>query len=70
MLSKKIIPRRAVIHPKDVENITGRKERTAQHLIRTIRKFFGKEKYQFVTVTEFCQYTGIDEDTVREFLLD
>ena len=70
MFSKKTIPQRAVIHPRDVENITGRKQRTAQYLIQTIRKALGKEKYQFVTVSEFCQFMGIDEDTVREFLLD
>ena len=67
---KRIIPKRAVIHPRDVENITGRSVRTAQHLIQTIRKFFGKQKYQFVTVSEFCQFTGLDEDLVKEFLLD
>lgn len=70
MLSKKIISQRAVIHPKDVEIITGRKKRTAQLLIQTIRKFLGKEKYQFVTVREFSQFTGIDENMVRDFMLD
>ena len=67
---KKNIPQRAVIHPRDVENITGRRGRTAQYLIQTIRKAFGKEKFQFVTVGEFCLFTGIDEETVREYMLD
>ena len=70
MLVKKTIPKRAVIHPKDVENITGRSGRTAQHLLQKIRKALGKEKFQFVTVNEFCLFTGIEEELVRDFLVD
>jgi predicted RNA-binding protein YlqC (UPF0109 family) len=70
MSFKKNIPPRAVIHSRDVENITGRKGRTAQRLLQTIRKAIGKAKFQFITVSEFCQFTGIDEVTVRGFLLD
>jgi hypothetical protein len=70
MLLKKTIPQRAVIHSRDVENITGYKTRTAQNLLQTIRKVLDKEKYQFVTVAEFCTFTGIDEETVRECMLD
>jgi hypothetical protein len=67
---KKTIPKRAVIHSRDVENITGRKGRTAQRLLQKIRDYFGKQKFQFITVEEFCQFTGIDEAIVRAFLLD
>jgi predicted RNA-binding protein YlqC (UPF0109 family) len=70
MLFKKTIPQRAVIHSRDVENITGRKGRTAQTILQNIRKAFGKQKYQFVTVSEFCQFTGIDEPTVRQYIQD
>lgn len=64
------IPRRLVVYPKDVENITGRKDRTARTLIQNIRKAFGKQKHQFITIKEFCTYTGIDEDLVHDYLLD
>lgn len=64
------MPKRIVIYAKDVENITGRKPRTARKLLEQIRLKFGKQKEQFVTVREFSLYTGIDEDLVREFLLD
>lgn len=63
------MPKRIVIYAKDVENITGRKPRTARKLLEQVRKKFGKQKDQFVTVREFSLYTGIDEDLVREFLI-
>jgi len=67
---KKRIPQRVVIHPKDVENITGLKPRSARHLLQTLREMMGKEKFQFVTIYEFCAFTGIDEETVRECMID
>lgn len=63
------MPKRIVVYAKDVENITGRKPRTARKLLEEIRKKFGKSKDQFVTVREFSCYTGIEEDLVREFLI-
>jgi hypothetical protein len=63
------MPKRIVVYAKDVENITGRKPRTARKLLEDIRKKLGKGKDQFITVREFSAYTGIDEDLVREFLI-
>lgn len=64
------MPKRIVIYSKDVQNITGRKARAAQQLLARIRSVFGKEKDGFVTVREFCMYTGIEEDLVKDFLMD
>lgn len=69
-LIKKNIPPRAVIYPRDIENITGCKTRTAQHMLQTMRMVFEKEKFQFITVVEFCAFTGINEELVRECMLD
>ncbi len=63
------MPKRIVIYAKDVENMTGRKPRTARKLLQQIRLKSGKQKDDFVTVREFCLFTGIEEDLVREFLL-
>ena len=63
------IPKRIVVYPKDVENITGRRERAARKVLQKVRETFGKPRDGFVTVREFCLYTGIDEDLVREFLV-
>jgi hypothetical protein len=64
------LPKRVVIYAKDIENITGRRERAARKVLQKIREKFGKARDGFVTVREFSLYTGIDEDLVREFLLD
>jgi hypothetical protein len=53
-----------------VENITGKKARTASNLLQRIREQNKKPKSAFVTVKEFCRFTGIHEDEVQEFLLD
>ncbi|MBI3720219.1 MAG: hypothetical protein HY252_16700 [Sphingobacteriales bacterium] len=62
------IPNRVVVYPKDIENITGRKERAARKLLQNIKKAFSKRNDQFVTVYEFSLYTGIDEGVVRDYL--
>jgi hypothetical protein len=62
------IPVRIVIYAKDVINITGRKERAAWKMLAQIRKKYKKEKGQFVTIDEFCEYTGIKEERVLPFL--
>jgi hypothetical protein len=62
------IPTRICIYAKDVMNITGRKERAARKLLAQIRKKYKKKKGQFVTIQEFCLYTGITESEVCSFL--
>jgi pyridoxine 5'-phosphate synthase PdxJ len=62
------IPHRVVIYPKDIENITGRRGRTARQLLQKIREALGKSKNEFITIHEFSLFTGIDEDLVKEFL--
>lgn len=63
------IPPRIVIYAKDVMNITGRKERTARKLLSQIRKRHQKKPTEFITVEEFCSYTGIKEEKIWPFLM-
>jgi hypothetical protein len=37
-------------------------------MLAQIRKKYKKEKGQFVTIDEFCEYTGIKEERVLPFL--
>ena len=62
------IPNRLVIYTKDVMNITGRKERTAQKLLANIRKHCNKTDKDFITVQEFCAFTKLKEDQVLPYL--
>lgn len=64
-----IVQRRMVIYAKDIETITGRKERTARKMLQSIRKKLGKEKWEFVTIGEFCQHAGISEEDVRDRII-
>jgi len=49
-------------------NITGRKERTARKLLSQIRKRYKKRKGQFMTVEEFCEFTGLKKTAVSTYL--
>jgi len=65
---QEIVAKRIVIYAKDVENITGRKERTARKILQSIREKLGKEKNGFVTIGEFCEHTGIKEAEVKNHM--
>jgi len=63
------IPNRIVIYAKDIMNITGRRERAARKLLARIRKKYKKKKGTFITIKEFCEFTDIDADLVKSFLI-
>jgi len=64
----KTFPNRIVIYTKDVINITGKKERTARHLLARIRAANGKSKGDFVTLEEFCAFTRLKPENLTQFL--
>lgn len=64
------IPPRIVIQAKDVMNITGRKERAARALLARLRKQYGKKARDFITVTEFAQFTGLKVEALVPYLRD
>lgn len=61
-------PSRLVIYPKDVQMLTGKSFRSSQILLQNIRISLQKAKGQFITFAEFCQFTGMKEGYVYEFL--
>ena len=63
-------PKRACIYPKDIQRFTGRSERYGRKLLNDIRNYFGKESYQFITIKEFVEYSGIEEEIVNKYLID
>lgn len=62
--------KRVCIYPKDIQRITGRSERYGRKLLNDIRNYFGKESYQFVTIKEFAEYSGIEEGLIQEYITD
>ncbi len=59
---------RLCIYPKDVQVVTGRSERYGRDLIRKIKETLAKKDHQFVTVEEFCNYTGLSIHAVKSML--
>ena len=57
--------KRVCIYPKDVMQITGKSERAARKLLNKIKARLQKEEYQFVTISEFSIYSGIDKITIE-----
>lgn len=66
---KKKLPGRIIIHARDVANITGQSERAGRWLIQQAREAAGKAPHQLVTIEDFCAYTGLTEDQVREYMM-
>ena len=62
--------KRVVIYPKDVQQITGKSERYGRMLLKQIKVKLKKEEHQFVTVDEFCQFTGINPEQIHPFLVN
>ena len=61
---------RLCIYPKDIQIVTGKSERFGRNLIKKIKKAFSKQNHQLVSVEEFCAYTGLCFQSVKEKLRD
>lgn len=59
---------RKCIYPKDVQLITGKSLSTCSRLLRRIKKVLKKADHQYVSVREFCAFTGLREEEVEEVL--
>lgn len=64
------VPNRMVVYPKDVMLITGIQDaRTARKFLDKIRKKFKKTKGAFISLDEFCEFTGFKEERVTRYLI-
>jgi hypothetical protein len=61
---------RVCIYAKDIQRITGKSERYGRILIERIKIHLKKEKHQFVSVDEFCIYTGLKLEDVLKHIID
>ena len=60
--------KRIVLHTKDVMIITGKSERYSRELIRKMKEHYLKEKHQYITIKECCDYLGLDVVEVEGIL--
>lgn len=59
---------RVCISTKDIMIITGKSERYARNLLQKIRVKLDKKPNQFVTIKEFCEYTGLNEEEINKII--
>ncbi|MBX3165144.1 MAG: hypothetical protein KF900_11760 [Bacteroidetes bacterium] len=59
---------RICVYPKDVMRITGKSERYSRKLLDKIKSSNLKAAHQFITIEEFCQFTGLKVEQVQPFL--
>jgi hypothetical protein len=62
------VPTRIVLYAQDIMNITGRCKRTARRMIAAMRKKFNKPTRGFITIDDFCEFTGLTENYVVAYL--
>lgn len=60
--------KRCVIYAKDIQRITGRSVRYSHEVIRKIRQMTEKEKGQYITLSEFSEFSGIPKDDLEAYL--
>jgi len=61
---------RIIVYQKDIQRITGKKEKACRNLLKRIKKSLNKTSESFITIDEFCIYTGLDKEEVMPFLQD
>ena len=61
--------KRVCIYPKDVQRITGKSYRYSRLLLIDLRKHLNKQEHQFITIEEFCQYTGLKLEQVLPLII-
>jgi len=62
---EKISEKRICIYPKDIQVLTGKSERYARKIVADIRRNYKKNKHQLLSVKEFCDYMGLNEEEVK-----
>lgn len=61
--------KRVCIYPKDVQRITGKSYRYSRLLLIDLRNHLNKQEHQFITIEEFCQYTGLKLEQVLPLII-
>ena len=61
--------KRVCIYPKDIQRITGKSYRQSTRLLQKIKVDLNKPSNNFVSVEEFCQYTGLKYEQVEPHIV-
>lgn len=69
MKPTEIILKRLIIYPKDIERMTGKKERAARKYLQGIKIKLGKASSELLSIDEFCEATGFKIEKVASFMI-
>lgn len=61
---------RICIYPKDIVRITGKSERYGRKLMEKMKRKYSKTEDQFISVEEFCLFTGLKIEQVQPLIVD
>ncbi len=59
---------RLCIYPKDIQRITGKSYRQSIRILKAVRQLYNKPENSYVSVSEFCLYSGLTYEEVAAFL--
>lgn len=65
----KTASKRACIYPKDIQSITGKSYRQSTRLFRKIKEDLNKTEKAFVSIEEFCHYTGLQYEHIASHIV-
>jgi len=57
-------PKKICIYPKDIQRITGKSYRQSTRMLQKIKEDLNKSAENFVSIREFCSYTGLNYEEV------
>ena len=65
----KLEPKRVCIYPKDIQRITGKSYRQSTRLLQKIKEGLNKSKDNFVSIEEFCVFTGLKYEDIEQHII-
>lgn len=60
---------RICIYPKDIQRITGKSYRQSTRLLSKIKSELNKKPSEFLTIEDFCTYTGIKYEELSHLII-
>lgn len=65
-MNKNLLQRR-IVTTKDIQVILGKSARSARDFMKRMREYFNKKPGQYISVSEFCEFSGLTEAEVADF---
>ncbi|MEY4963823.1 MAG: hypothetical protein RLZZ323_1142 [Bacteroidota bacterium] len=65
----KTVIKRVCIYPKDIQRITGKSYRQSTRLMQKIKRDLNKLDNEFLTIDEFCNYSGIKYEQLDHLII-